>query len=480
MSRSLKIKYISQKGLSRIEKLYRGPFNMADNKKTRWYTVQRNYDFETHDADKNVTRDITEDEWREEIKAFMHDLYESDKIKQYAMIFHDKDKLETGFKPIHVHMIVETSAVLRKSAAMALLGGSSDKNVDYADEKGARAGASRYLLHITEKAMQADKHIYGEDELIIEGGLDIHKMMKATRKQQSSVTYSDVEKLALQLSLEIEDEGLMVSEAREKIMTLLPDKLVAQKLWLDWQPAFAKSDTNYKLKLASKLKEKRELMTLYIYGRGGSGKSTLAQKLAYEMAEGMAPFKIAVGGKGKTFDFADGYDREKVTILDDVSSSDFEMTEFFQVFDPYKYNPVSSRNKNQVWLSDTAIFTTSDEPLRFVQDVMQYSSGGSKFQYGTSTPVLKDDELPRLANTELPYATDLNSTYDTMDKFYQVSRRFRYALHIEDDKVTLMKFEHNDLEPRFDTVAVYDWPTDSIGGDESILDETVSKILAQI
>lgn len=455
---------------------------MAENKKTRWYTVQRNYDFETHDADKNVTRDITEDEWREEIKTFMHDLYESDKIKQYAMIFHDKDKLETGFKPIHVHMIVELSAPARKSAAMTLLGGSSDKNVDYAEEKGARAGASRYLLHITEKAMQADKHIYGEDELIIEGGLDIHKMMKGTRKQQSTITYSEVEKLALQLSLEIEDEGLMISEAREKIMALLPDKLVAQKLWLDWQPAFAKSDTNYKLKLAEIMKgpDGRKLLNIYIYGRGGSGKSTLAQKLAYEIAGGRAPFKIAVGGKNKTFDFADGYDRQKVTILDDVNSSDFEMSEFFQVFDPHQYNPVSSRNKNQVWLSDTAIFTTSDEPLRFVQDVMQYSSGGSKFQYGTNTPVLKDNESPRLAYTELPYATALNSTYDTRDKFYQGIRRFRYALHIEDDKVTLMKFEHNDLEPRFDTVAVYDWPTDSIGGDESILDETVSKILAQI
>lgn len=453
---------------------------MADNKKTRWYTVQRNYDFETHDAEKNVTRDITEDEWREEIKAFMHDLYESDKIKQYAMIFHDKDKVETGFKPIHVHMIVETSAVLRKSAAMALLGGSSDKNVDYADEKGARAGAARYLLHITEKAIQASKHIYGEEELIIEGGLDVHATMKATSKQKASVTLKDAEKLALQLSLEIEEDGLMIRQAREKIMAAVPDRLVAQKIWLDWQSAFAKSDTNYKLKIADILKKKRELMTLYIYGQGGSGKSTLAQKLAYEMAEGMAPFKIAVGGKGKTFDFADGYDREKVTILDDVNSSDFGMSEFFQIFDPFKYNPVSSRNKNQVWLSDTAIFTTSDEPLQFVQDVMQYSSGGAKFQRGSDSAVLKDGEPYKLVHEPLSYAPDLNSTDYTRDKFYQGARRFRYALHIEDDKVTLMKFEHNGLEPRFDTVAVYDWPTDSIGGDESILDETVSKILAQI
>ena len=453
---------------------------MADNKKTRWYTVQRNYDFETHDADKNVTRDITEDEWREEIKAFMHDLYENDKIKQYAMIFHDKDKVETGFKPIHVHMIVETSAVLRKSAAMALLGGSSDKNVDYADEKGARAGAARYLLHITEKAIQASKHIYGEEELIIEGGLDVHATMKATSKQKASVTLKDAEKLALQLSLEIEEDGLMIRQAREKIMAAVPDRLVAQKIWLDWQSAFAKSDTNYKLKIADILKKKRELMTLYIYGQGGSGKSTLAQKLAYEMAEGMAPFKIAVGGKGKTFDFADGYDREKVTILDDVNSSDFGMSEFFQIFDPFKYNPVSSRNKNQVWLSDTAIFTTSDEPLQFVQDVMQYSSGGAKFQRGSDSAVLRDDEPYKLVHEPLSYAPDLNSTYYTRDKFYQGARRFRYALHIEDDKVTLMKFEHNGLTPRFDTVAVYDWPTDSIGGDESILDETVSKILAQI
>lgn len=453
---------------------------MAEDKKKRWFTVQRNYDFETHDADKNVTRNITEDEWREEIKEFMHDLYEKGKVKQYAMIFHDKDKLETGFKPIHVHMIVALSAPARKSAAMALLGASSEHNIDYVEDSGARAGASRYLLHITEKSIQASKHIYGEDELIIEGGLDVHKAMKATSKQKATVALKDAERLALQLSLEIEDDGLLVREAREKIIAAIPDRLVAQKIWLDWQSAFAKSDMNYKLKLADKLKEKRELMTLYIYGRGGSGKSTLAQKLAYKIAEGEAPFKIAVGGKGKTFDFADGYDREKVTILDDVNSSDFEMTEFFQAFDPHQYNPVSSRNKNQVWLSDTAIFTTSDDPFRFVQDVMQYSSGGSKFQYGTSTPVLKDDESSKLVYTELPYAKDLNSTYDTRDKYYQGIRRFRYALHIEDDKVTLMKFEHNDLEPRFDTVAVYDWPTDSIGGDESILDKTVSKILAQI
>ena len=443
---------------------------MAENKKTRWYTVQRNYDFETHDADKNVTRDITEDEWREEIKAFMHELYESDKIKQYAMIFHDKDKLETGFKPIHVHMIVELSAPARKSAAMALLGGSSDKNVDYADEKGARAGASRYLLHITEKAMQADKHIYGEDELIIEGGLDIHKMMKGTRKQQSTITYSEVEKLALQLSLEIEENGMTVKQARQKLYELIPEKLIAHKVWLDWQFKFERSDETYKTERENVLSEYgRTLTNMFVNGKGGVGKSTFAQKLALALAN-EAPFKATVGGKDKTFDFADKYGRQKVTILDDAKGGQFDMEEYLQVFDPYIYSPVSSRNTNKAWLSEYAILTTSETIDEFNESIMIYSAGGSKFKNTSKSSFGIGEETEAMQGHEA-----LNNKEKTLDRFYQVARRMKYVFEIKDSTITMKRF--NDKTVSYDTVATYAW---DVKGDSDILDETVAKILAHI
>lgn len=440
------------------------------NKKTRWYTVQRNYDFETHDKDKNVTRNISELEWRDEVTEQMQELYDTGKVKQYVMIFHDKDVLETGFKPIHVHMIVELTDPARKSAAITLLRGSSDSNVDYADEKGARAGASRYLMHITEKAIQSDKHVYSEDELISQGGIDIHKMMKATKKQSATVTYSDVDKIALQLSLDIERKGVTIDEVNAKLFELISDELIAQKVWLDWQSRFERSDERYKeIKEKSLSKNGRNLTNMFISGKGGVGKSTLAQKIAVAIKD-EAPYKATVGGKDKTFDFADKYKREKVTILDDAKGGQFDMEEYLQVFDPFIYSPVSSRNTNKAWLSEYSIMTTSENINEFNESIMLYSLGGSKFRNTLTSPFGQGEDT-----NGMPGHEELNNSPKTLDRFYQVSRRIKYTFEIKDKKVIFSKF--NDKTVMYDKIAVYDW---DINGNKDILDETVAKIVAQI
>ena len=128
------------------------------SKESHNYSVQRNYKFESHDADGNFLG-ITEDEWKEKIR----DEWTCDKLKAnyIVFIFHDKDIDEHGnIKELHVHGCINFIDSIPASNARKLSGCSSDKNCKIISNK---SSAYRYLLHITEKAIRDKKHIYDED-----------------------------------------------------------------------------------------------------------------------------------------------------------------------------------------------------------------------------------------------------------------------------------------------------------------------------
>lgn len=151
---------------------------MADTKTTHNYSLQRNYDYESHDKDGNFNG-LTEDEWRQRIRED----WTCDKLNanHVTYIFHDKDTDDNGLlKKLHVHGCANFVSSLTQSEAIKRTGCSSDKNCKPINKK---SQAYRYLLHITEQAISDGKHFYSEDELIIlvaDGKkFDYHKAVKA-------------------------------------------------------------------------------------------------------------------------------------------------------------------------------------------------------------------------------------------------------------------------------------------------------------
>jgi len=146
------------------------------------------------------------------------------------------------------------------------------------------------------------------------------------------------------------------------------------------------------------------------------------------------------------------------------------MEEYLQVFDPYIYSPVSSRNTNKAWLSEYAILTTSETIDEFNESIMIYSAGGSKFKNTSTSAFGIGEETEAMQGHEA-----LNNKEKTLDRFYQVARRMKYVFEIKDSTITMKRF--NDETVSYDTVATYAW---DVKGDSDILDETVAKILAHI
>ena len=126
---------------------------------SRNYTAQRNYYYESHDADGNWNG-LTEDAWKQMI---LQDWTCANLKANYVfLIFHDKDPNEdgTGLKPLHVHADINFINTMSQDNAVRITKCSCDKNCTAINDK---ADSAKYKLHITEKAIKDKKHIYGED-----------------------------------------------------------------------------------------------------------------------------------------------------------------------------------------------------------------------------------------------------------------------------------------------------------------------------
>jgi hypothetical protein len=162
-------------------------FLMAKKDRTRNYTAQRNYVYETQDPQSKYFG-LTEDEWREKILEEWS--LDNLKANHITIIFHDKCKDDGGIlKPLHVHACINFKDSLTPTEAIARTGCSSEKNCEMITKK---SSAYRYLLHITEKAIASGKHIYSEDELIIlvtdekKDKYDFHKLIKTSEEDEDA------------------------------------------------------------------------------------------------------------------------------------------------------------------------------------------------------------------------------------------------------------------------------------------------------
>lgn len=169
---------------------------MGKTSKTHNYVMQRNYAYETQHADSKY-KGLTEEGWKKMILEEWS--WKKLKANHVTLIFHDKDKdKDTGEdKGLHVHGVGNYEQSLTQSEALKHSGCSSELHCEPMKDK---MKAYRYMLHISEKAIEDAKHIYGEDELIFsvaDGKTfaleDYHKAI--SKKAQQSEESKEAKKL---------------------------------------------------------------------------------------------------------------------------------------------------------------------------------------------------------------------------------------------------------------------------------------------
>lgn len=174
------------------------------NKRPRWWTAQRSYYYESHDADGNFNG-LTVEEWKKRILVE----WDARRLKAYhaTIIFHDKDSQTDDHgnittKDLHAHLCVWFIDGHTPTSAMKATGCSRVENVEVI-KKNKKASAYKYLLHITEKAVKDKKYIYGEAELIISKSspdikYDFHKLIQKSEEEEAVEEVKDIKKKLLQ------------------------------------------------------------------------------------------------------------------------------------------------------------------------------------------------------------------------------------------------------------------------------------------
>lgn len=408
---------------------------MVEKKKTtknvrkRAYFGQISYYYAVHDEDGNITSEMTENEWQSKIEHEFRELVDSDTLKYFRMKFHDKDIKSDGTKkPLHVHFVVYFKEAHTVSAAMDTLGTTREKDTQIVENM---ANACQYLLHISKSAIKAGKHIYDESGLIEYGAFaPYHEVIKG-KGQGTGLEIDGVEgdtRIKAEISQKVVAEGLSRYSVKSWIAEKSGnDEITAHHFWTKYRNQYEKDIIEYATNKADYYSAHgRDMRNVYITGFGQSGKSNLATYIANAISPKIAPFKAAAKGDDKTFDFTDGYTMQPVGILDDVEGSFFGLTEFLSDFDPKVYSSTASRMFNSQYIADYSILNSSETLSTFAQNNLVFSKGGSKFKAGLHSSL---DNYPLL-----------NTDKYTRDRLFQVMRRFKLYVEIDDGFLNVYQF----------------------------------------
>lgn len=317
-----------------------GFFMKKSQKRYRRFDVQRNYQYETHDADGNQISDITEAEWREKVVSEIRSLFNYSDIIEVFYIFHDKDINDDGTsKGLHCHEIVTFKDGHTQTSIVKKLFASSIHNCLPCD---SYVDSCRYLIHVSESALNEMKHIYSvndvhgwkldNDGVVI--AVTVRDFKEAMSRKTSNKARKEQKKVKDSCAISIMNGSSIVSDIRDVYLNdiqgvglssvdYLTDKRIYKEASTEWLERITEFYQSHYCPLTS----------IYITGGGGTGKTSLANAIAKEFADSHGIHQVASPGRNTTFDFAGNYRGERVSIFNEFSSS-FPVEQFLSIFDP--------------------------------------------------------------------------------------------------------------------------------------------------
>ncbi|MFD2254819.1 Rep family protein [Lactococcus formosensis subsp. bovis] len=333
---------------------------MAKTQKYRTYNITLNYDYEIHDEQGSVTSDLTEKQWKENIKQRIA-LNISDK-DWCAYAFHDKDILTDGLpKPLHVHILVGFENARHHTAVMKRFNVSRPENCQNTKKI---ANSARYLTHRTEQAMIDGKYPY-EVSSVHTVNCDYLNLIKGKEKSNAQ---KEIDEFVADISEEIMNGNLYVSNIRDLFFKEF-ERTLADKLYKKYRKEFEKDFQEYLQHKGEEFKIKgRNLATVYIWGVSEGGKSHIAKRMGLLLTDRL--HLIPASGKNKTFDPSGLYQGEGVSIFNEISGKEFNNKEFLGLADPKNYSPINSRGKDKHWLASYLFLTSTDSREAFIKNLM--------------------------------------------------------------------------------------------------------------
>lgn len=370
-----------------------------DNQRGRGYYVQRNYSYET------LNTNETESDWRDRVIEEWTGVFDGGGVEYMAFVFHDRDVLVDGApKPLHAHALMKFENARYLGGVMKLMGTSSEENTQLVR---SYTDSARYMLHISETALNEMKFIYSLDDVTCLN-CDLRTLMARDGEKK-------VQQKEFQDYVAVVGKQIRTGELTKKDVESLIVEKYDEAHWRKVRNDFDVDEREYLADMGKDAMINGKDRTLvYSSGPGEIGKTSTMRLVSKKFLDSRGVHKVSVGGRGLTFDFAGTYNGQKVTIADDLDSAYFHYRDFFGLFDPHEYAPSKSRNTDKHWLADYCFITNSSPLNKWIFSLIYYS-----------TRDLQGD------------TKDKTLTKDALTLLWQAVRRFSYWLDFEADKITI-------------------------------------------
>lgn len=406
------------------------PTNLKQTR-SRTFTGQRNYEFETHILNEDGTKSKienapTEQQWKELI---INELFKEKVDYAYlALVFHDRDvdksdKEHHKRKGLHCHFVVSYKNA-RSYEETRLRTKCQPRNFE---KTNSQSGSLRYLTHTTDKAMSEEKVRYNVSELyVIDNtgnfpnqflqGDDLETWYRTKIKStpKSNSVDPKLTSRLLELSFMVTTGELKPFEIKRILIEEFDNAGYA--LYRKERKRLQDDYQEYLEERRRELKENgRTLKTIFIEGNSGTGKTLFAKDLADEINKRKnlditETYITTAPQNNLTWDWVSKYKDEHITIFDDVTPELFDFTQFLKTFETKVVSDISSRYKDKTWFSEYAIITKS-------------------------TPI--NDYVNTVCRRELIAA---KTTTEISNIKYQVKRRIKLSIIIEENKLTIRTF----------------------------------------
>lgn len=295
------------------------------------------------------------------VKRRAESLLESDHLKRYAMIVHDKDVNEDGedIEP-HIHLVMEFDRrVSVETIAKRLEDEPQQLEIMTKRGNSAKTGAENsfmYLLHRTKNS--SEKFQYDPDEVI--SNFHFKKLVSQLEMRKSPEDILD----------DFANGDLSRKEASQKLMTF------GARIYSRDADKLAKIDKGrQEIEHSKWLEEKRKshesIKTVWLWGPAGLGKTRYA--LEYAKMQNIPYFK-----SGSSNDPFEGYSGERIMILDELRPESLPYQDLLSILDPMNFDKKTrARYHNAFIMADTIIVTTPFDPFKFYLDIKKAGSDDS-------------------------------------------------------------------------------------------------------
>ena len=419
--------------------------------KKRKMSFSQSYEYDVHNENGELVRDISINEWKEEVIERVFSV----ESECTWLIFHDKDtkkvfdsdtnefvEEEVG---IHYHGIFIFKNNRYMSSIAELIETEQIEHLrDY-------EGHLRYLTHTTENAMADKKYRYGIDELYCS------ENNKILNKEEVRKLYT--ENISIFKNRKNNELNRFVDEVERKIMNgELSNDFEIKELFIG---KYGEVGNNHYRRYKSRFNEAQEiyiedrvkfvekrgrkLVTVYIYGKSNLGKTTLGEIIAKKQSKrnsfSESDFYFgATKSEGITKDVFQQYKSQYSTILDEFMPDEyFGYSQFNSVFNQTTMTTIGSRNVNRKWCSEFCAIIKSNGIDELINNMCAKASVNEK----------KDMEnVRKQVMRRIPITVELLETgitvkvYDKKINDYVLKKEYKDLLILDSDINEINRFTH--------------------------------------